>query len=71
MKRHYGYCPRCMGELRPQWFKEQEFVKGHPTGRTRLAVSVLVCESCLERVNVDDSYDYPWGRYADVNRKAD
>lgn len=59
--RDYGECPRCGGVLKPEWYKEQEYREGRYTGRTKKAVAVLVCSNCLKRVNVDDSFDYPWG----------
>lgn len=59
----YGICT-CGGSLRPVYFREEEtrveygcIVK---TGRFRMAVSHLVCESCLRNFAVDDSFDGPW-----------
>lgn len=46
------------------WFKEEErCIRGTAlikTARTRLAVSHLVCPSCLRNYIVDDSFDEPW-----------
>lgn len=59
----YGTCS-CGGELKPIFFEEEEtkIVNGTmiKTGRTRMAVSHLVCDECLRNKCVDDSFDGPW-----------
>lgn len=55
----YGTC-KCGAPLVPVWFRECEYIKGIPTGRTRLAVSHLECPECLTNVVIDDSFDEPW-----------
>lgn len=62
----YGICDRCCGYLKPVWFTEDEYKitsdgYQYRTGRTRLAVSHLVCEDCLKNFCVDDSFDGKWG----------
>lgn len=60
----YGKCESWHDDLEPVWFKEEErCIRGTAlikTGRTRLAVSHLVCPSCLKNYIVDDSFDEPW-----------
>lgn len=57
----FGFCEKCEDiELEPVWFKEQEFIKGVWTGRTRTACSHLVCPCCMKNYAVDDSFDGPW-----------
>ena len=58
----YGRCPYCGASLRPEWFEEDEFRDGHPTGRKRLAGAILFCIKCFSRFNVDDTFDYGWRR---------
>lgn len=60
----YGYCD-CGGLLEPIWFTEEEIKVTqdgyqYHTGRTRRAVSHLVCSWCLKNHCVDDSFDGPW-----------
>lgn len=59
----YGECS-CGCSLKPVRFREKErnVVKGVMTftGRTRLAVSHLVCDACGKEFPVDDSFDGPW-----------
>ena len=61
----FGICHFCGGLLEPVYFIEEELKltsDGHlyKTGRTRRAVSHLVCSCCLKNQCVDDSFDGPW-----------
>ena len=62
---HYGVCPDCAYPLEPVWFIEEEY-ETFPgggqcrTGRVRRAVDYLICEVCLKKQCVDDSFDGPW-----------
>ena len=51
-------------KLRPIWFTEIERVVNGTflveTGRQRKAISHLVCENCLKKAPIDDSYDGEW-----------
>lgn len=57
-------CSECGGWLLPVYFTDEEYKteNGHlyKTGRTRRAVSHLVCEDCLHNECVDDSFDEKW-----------
>ena len=54
----------CGGQFMPVWFTELEtkVVAGSliRTGRRRRAVSHLECDSCFNKLCVDDSFDGPW-----------
>jgi hypothetical protein len=53
--------PICCGKpMSKIWFTESEYSKGIKTGRTRRAVSHLLCDSCGKEEIVDDSFDTPW-----------
>lgn len=56
----YGLC-ECGEPLEPVYFteKEYEIIGGtrHFTGRTRCAVSHLLCPGCGREVPVDDTFD--------------
>ena len=60
----YGKCEHWHDDLEPVWFEEEEKdlygIALITTGRKRLAVSHLVCPSCLRNYIVDDSFDEPW-----------
>lgn len=64
MDMNYGICDQCYGRLIPVWYIEEEtkVINGVmcKTGRVRRACSHLVCESCLKKFCVDDSFDRPW-----------
>lgn len=53
-------CSRCGAVLTPVWFKDTEWVDGHRTGRTRMAVSHFECHNCLAKQCVDNTFDGPW-----------
>ena len=61
---NYRECSRCGGKLHPVYFTEKERIIEHGTmgytGRTRLSVSHLVCEDCMNNEIVDDSFDGAW-----------
>lgn len=60
----YGKCVNCNIEMKPIWFKEDEYVIKDGirvrTGRTRSACSHLECPMCGKRECVDDSFDSSW-----------
>lgn len=60
----YGCCCECGYPLVPVWFTEEEYVTKDgmmwKTGRTRRAVDYLLCENCLHKECVDESFDKPW-----------
>lgn len=60
----YGVCEKCKSDLKPVWFREDEIIykSGIPmkTGRSRNAVSHLICTNCLRQYCVDDSFDKEW-----------
>lgn len=64
MEYDFGSCSYCGGELKPVWFIDEETVVEHgimyKTGRKRRAISHLVCENCLKREVIDDSFDGDW-----------
>ena len=59
----FGRCS-CGGMLYPVCFTEYEYqtIGGTMirTGRSRRAVSHLICDECLKPQAVDDSLDGPW-----------
>lgn len=62
INKDYGVCERCGTKLQvSEWFTEYEYdEKGMPTGRTKKAVSSLICPCCLKNYCVDDTFDEPW-----------
>lgn len=57
----YGNCNICGGNLKPSWFKQQEYNNyGTKTGRVKNAVDYLICECCFKKFAVDDSFDGAW-----------
>lgn len=61
----FGVCPECGYSLEPVWFVDEEykvtsFGSLYRTGRERFAVDYLVCDVCLKKYCVDDSFDDPW-----------
>lgn len=54
-------CPRCGETLSPVRFVEREYNGGIPTGRARLNVDYLLCDSCGKKECVDgESFAGPW-----------
>lgn len=61
----FGLCPYCGYPLSAVWFTEDEvktssFGAPYKTGRKRLAVDYLICDVCLKKQCVDDSFDREW-----------
>lgn len=63
-ERDHGKCGQCGALLAPVMFREKEcrVVDGTMmfTGRTRMAVSHLICPFCGREYAVDDSFDGEW-----------
>lgn len=60
----FGKCSKCGGKLQPVYFEEKErkVIGGIMTytGRKRIAVDYLICQDCLRKECVDDSFDEMW-----------
>lgn len=66
MESKYGLCAVCGQNLVPiRFIEKEEILEGGvwvKTGRTRLAVSHLVCPDCGHVECVDDTFDGPWSK---------
>ena len=58
----HGICNSCLVELEPIWYTEEQekldldFKSYVKTGKTRIAISHLICPCCLKNVAVDGEY---------------
>jgi hypothetical protein len=61
-KSKYGTCEKCKSPFQPVYFIDEELdsVYFQPTGRTRISVDYLLCDTCGDTIIVDNSFDGPW-----------